>query len=755
MEAIHVRQRLRPIRYAFILNDGDLDALLTAVCLNTVLWGGIYNPIVPLTPADTREDLLAGFDPDAIVDLTGGRLDAELAERFRFRTVTPADFVDTHYRTGKRRLGFGFSMLPILREIHTKEVRHSAEPTRAALVRTDAADGWPEYVSVVFGSFARLPETGVDFEAIFRRALRARDLAFDPGNIADQFGDILSPVETTGYHLRVYSPPASLSSHVVCVGDHRHWADLVAFWNLRASGRTVLFLPVEGHDRHAALVRPLIAAGRYPINPQIENEPDIQKAPSLDPDRFQQACRWIETLEVGRLRPRASQPDFSSADEFYVGDLHACELEANSGEEVSLLENNRMTPVKLLSPDQLDEERTFTGDYEWAVDVTMSGGPFTNDYAFAFPSVPTMDRVVRRVVLGGMPPVRVGRHGVVTIQNSPRATLHLLPIETQTVFAALFEHVGLKMEPSQPGRYATEIIRKMGGNLHFDCRVFKIQGVRAAIDQLSSGGILRKGNIVGTIRSRDNWRADLYTDLFIHPGETGPVDVQRIFDLLLEKRIIRPGLTLQCAHCSSRDWYHVSEFAEEYTCRFCFTEQRVSFGTFKDWHYKADGLFQIRDSALGSLAVIVSLWRFADLRSGSTGRYQTCVTLTDPATSWKCEVDYLYLEMGLFGTSYELVIGQAANQGDFTATDTANMAALADRFQKRPWLAFSTLKERFSDAEKKHLLNELVARDYRVIPLTRLELDPYHLYNRFADAPHRHAVSLRHFSDNTRALNLP
>ena len=132
---------------------------------------------------------------------------------------------------------------------------------------------------------------------------------------------------------------------------------------------------------------------------------------------------------------------------------------------------------------------------------------------------------------------------------------------------------------------------------------------------------------------------------------------------------------------------------------------------------------------------------------------QRPLQLRDPATAWECEVDYLYLEVGMFDTSYELVIGQAAKRNDFTARDAANMTGLADRFERKPWLAFSTLKEAFSAAEK-GLLNDLVARHYRVIALTRLELDPYDLHNRFAAAPHRYAVSFRDLSDNTRQLNL-
>lgn len=50
MESISVHQRLRPVRYAFMICTDDVPAAVKAVSLNSLIWGGIYNPIVPTTP---------------------------------------------------------------------------------------------------------------------------------------------------------------------------------------------------------------------------------------------------------------------------------------------------------------------------------------------------------------------------------------------------------------------------------------------------------------------------------------------------------------------------------------------------------------------------------------------------------------------------------------------------------------------------------------------------------------------------------
>jgi hypothetical protein len=43
----NVRLRLRPLRIAFLVDPSDRDGLRNAIELNSVLWGGMFNPIIP------------------------------------------------------------------------------------------------------------------------------------------------------------------------------------------------------------------------------------------------------------------------------------------------------------------------------------------------------------------------------------------------------------------------------------------------------------------------------------------------------------------------------------------------------------------------------------------------------------------------------------------------------------------------------------------------------------------------------------
>jgi hypothetical protein len=749
MESIHVRQTVRPIRFAFLVERGDFDSLLQAVSLNTAIWGGMYNPIVGLLPDDQREGLLKSFDPDYLVHISG-QIDPALQERFQFSIVERDALVATDHQSEMRYLRLGVHIGPLLQKIHREETRFLQRPSRAVIVETDEP-AWSRLVPVVYGSFAHLPEQDVEFRRLFLDLLRASEATANRTSLPADVLDGVSPVDSTRYDLSLYGGQANFSSHILYVGDPQNWDDLVEFWNIRATGRHLVFLPTDEFHVFEPIVRRVIASGDYPINPHVRNHADLQKAPSATRQQYEAVADWIAALNAGPFARRTWDPRFGMDVDFYVGDIHAANVESSSEEEVALWDGTRLTPVKTARPTLLSENSGIRHrDFRWAIELTMRGSSLDNSVSFTLPSEPGVETLVRHAVAGLPGDIRISRRGLVITEDFPTGHLYLNPLQTDEMFAAIFEARGFDVEESQPGRYAAQIIAKMG-NLHFDCRMFKVKGVREIINRLSNGSILTKGNMHDIVTAA--WQPDANDDLHIRRGQRQALDFGAIFDELLDKRIIRPGFSMKCSNCFAEDWYHVSEFAEEFTCRFCFTRQRVNFGAKHEWQYKADGLFQIRDSALGSLAVIISLWRFAHLAMLGGGKYATSLKLKDRDTGKECEIDFVYLQTTDWRASDELVFGESAGHIDLTQADADKMRALADRFDRRPYLAFSTLKDEFSDAEKTWL-RKLSQDGYKVIALTRPDLDLYDLHKRFEHTSHRYAVSLSDLSRNTLQLNL-
>src|SRR5262249_24246452 len=80
---IRIASRLRPLRVAFLVKHNDASGLLTAAEINTCVWGGRYNCIIPLfnklpsawkeqygrspNPNDYINGMLEAFEPDCLV----------------------------------------------------------------------------------------------------------------------------------------------------------------------------------------------------------------------------------------------------------------------------------------------------------------------------------------------------------------------------------------------------------------------------------------------------------------------------------------------------------------------------------------------------------------------------------------------------------------------------------------------------------------------------------------------------------------
>src|ERR1700730_10030476 len=118
-----VTQRLRPLRFAFLVDTNDRAAVRKAIQLSSMQWGGMFNPIVPVfgsrlptrwsreprfvlaKPKAITDGYLEGFDPDYIVPLTAsleGKVETRNAE-----IITPEQMLGEFMRDGFPQYGVG------------------------------------------------------------------------------------------------------------------------------------------------------------------------------------------------------------------------------------------------------------------------------------------------------------------------------------------------------------------------------------------------------------------------------------------------------------------------------------------------------------------------------------------------------------------------------------------------------------------------------------------------------------------------
>jgi hypothetical protein len=517
----------------------------------------------------------------------------------------------------------------------------------------------------------------------------------------------------------------------------------------------VLFLPSENFQNWTKHLDEILEEGEYQINPQVKNYATVLKAKSISKEKFDEVTEWIRNGRDGRLVTQSWFPKFGNANEHYVGDISVRDIEIDSHDDYVLFDGSELTPLKLISPPGL-ESGFSTQDYHWTSELKLGDLRSQSGLTLLTPRLKEVEQLLSQMLMAGsLREPRISKNGPVVYCSGNRESIYIRPLKIFDLFRAIFRDAGLDITISEPGKYVSQIISSMGEHLHFDCRIFKIRGVRQILYELSEGKTLTRGNMHKMYvdqtpdRFGTNWVTELYSDLRIKDGKKADFSV--VFDVLTEKKVIRPGLEFKCSNCSKQDWYHISEFEETFKCRYCFTSQRTVLKSSSEWQYKADGIFQIEKSGQGSISVIPALWRICHEADLYSSRYIPSFNVRSTDGEINCELDYAVLASDSFSTKFSLVIGEAKSYRD--VEKTCNLEKVFKRLKCTSYVAVSTLKDKFS-ANEVDLIEDLISKEVPVIPMTRMDLDPYDLYKRFEALPKEYKTGLARLSQNLVKLNV-
>ena len=133
MEIINVNQTLRPIKLAFVVDYDDKKTILEVIRINSLLWGGVYNPIIPyfarkpkelakdiLFKRENNEEIVKGYleayDPDYVINLS--KFSANIKDR---ETITLSDIINDLKEEGV--VGYGISLFEIFNHFYREELR--------------------------------------------------------------------------------------------------------------------------------------------------------------------------------------------------------------------------------------------------------------------------------------------------------------------------------------------------------------------------------------------------------------------------------------------------------------------------------------------------------------------------------------------------------------------------------------------------------------------------------------------------------
>src|SRR5689334_10924238 len=153
MGPIHLRVRYRPVRIGWCIKDGDLEEFRKALRLTHTLWGGRFNPIIPLGTPDLARELITAFQVDCLYCMsTTPEGNAILAEFKHLPWPSYKKQVILHDTVGSPAIFL--DIYHPLRHLHEQHIKHREHPKwNGTVFRWDSSDPLADVFLATFGGY--------------------------------------------------------------------------------------------------------------------------------------------------------------------------------------------------------------------------------------------------------------------------------------------------------------------------------------------------------------------------------------------------------------------------------------------------------------------------------------------------------------------------------------------------------------------------------------------------------------------------
>ena len=251
--SITIQSRVRPLRFAFLVRPDDKAALLNIFQINTCLWGGRFNGIIPIfqriplwwgekplrnpSSKDIVRGFLTAFEPDYVVtdepELTKGLIEDDFV-------LKPQDLISAENDEDNGQ--FGLNVVALYRDLYEREFQFVKRHTVEVINPTIKSRSFSLFSAAIFGVFPTHEKLG-HFKRNYNEAFGSKTLNVDASNFFDVF------LKGMGTPLGMGSSGLDLrrrgwsSEPKLFYMDAAKPMDLIDYWNLRALGWHALLVP--------------------------------------------------------------------------------------------------------------------------------------------------------------------------------------------------------------------------------------------------------------------------------------------------------------------------------------------------------------------------------------------------------------------------------------------------------------------------------------------------------------------------------
>ena len=584
--------KYKPLRVGFLVQEGSIQDLIRAAGINSVLWGGIYNPILPISKKSNEfaKQLMELYSVDLLYSVS------ETPEIQSFRKEYPflrdpgllADKIFYEDWDSKKFISGILDIKNIVDLYWTKEFKTKPEGYKSQflMLKWEKEDPLATVFALQFGFF---PEMNLkwNYEQIFIKGLCSQEKKISPDdNITFDVHRSFGPINLTGYELRGYRTGVKLNGNGFFLGESNNFNDLLSFWNIRAAGNDVVFVAIDYLERIKPFSQNFLdhLNGLPNKHPEIEdwlyfyaNIEDIEAIKKLSTEFVSKKHITWHRLNEYSWNGLNIQPNYYAFN-WQQATMH---IEKSYNRYVT---NIQLPEMKFLV------DNDYNGHQQLGVIIEpySTGEHDHPGYTLKVPYIRSLTEFYSRELTFDLWSLRIEKNGFSKIIKPRTESISIYPLPIQSLVKELFKIVGIEAKMSQPGLIAKKIIEKIDGIEN--ARVLKIKGVRILLENGSPETAITRGQATLTIKNNN---FDKHKQLYIEPRSTSELDSNTVFDYLLKNNYFRAGLELTCEYCRLLNWLSLKNIDDYWNCEFCGGQNQTSpqLKHRGDWKFRKSGLF--------------------------------------------------------------------------------------------------------------------------------------------------------------------
>ena len=682
--------KLRPIKLAFLVHPDDKESLLKAIEINTLLWGGMYNPIIPtysetpLTWDDKTPEnpdfqriitgYLDNFDPNYVIPM--GECSHYSVDVGCRKTIN--DFSDFFKSFEQHKtLNYGISIFEVLDYFFKEEFRFKQRDQREICLPIFDSQ-FHLFLSSIFG---RLSE---NFDSFFGENFAERLEANQLECSASNYFEFL-------HHQRLFFLRMS-QLYIDVNGDRKKCIffldtdsglDIIDYWNLRAIGWDIFPIPKQftRSDEAKGAILDFIVR-----NYQFFGQTSILKSRSISEDEYQ---LFLASFEESKIVSQTWYPriwNVSATISDIEESIRCCELTADTVErDLSNTINFKTLPPKFLT--RWHKTPCYANEVRWSL--------HDKDNIPLAEVIPEGGGELAQFIAGAGFPEQwhLSKKSLIYLCEHSTGIINVVHPQADAIFMKWLELKGWTVELSAAGRIAKQMLLQLRGIRGAD--ILAKKGIIKLLDNMnrSDGKSLLEETVRSRIQAIENQQSFF-----------SQIVGDQILPQLIASKIFQLGMRIQCSVCTQSSWYSVKDADYILQCPKCL--EGLSFPyTPKEikWAYRTIGPFSSSNQAHGAYTVLLTLRFF------SIFQFQGCATtpllsFTAQKNGINVEADLalFFQESSFLYPKTELIFVECKTFKSFEEKDIERMLNLGKQFPGA-FLVFATLKESLSDDEKRIL----------------------------------------------------